>query len=419
MNRTVGGKPRAGKTKRCVVWVIEQLRTQPRTRPIVTNMALELHPWVDGKGVARRGLLRVLQDKYGETFNAEQRIYLLKHEEVARFYSIRPIVSQDEDVERQIEIVPKQEMWKFDANKYPGADFAIDESEIYFPSDSIDPQSRSKEDKEALQWAKQAGRGGDHALFISQNLAWISPRIRGTCQECWWMTNHVHISWGMFRRPDRITQETYADALGPQATRSLEWLTKTTFNYSREEIDSSYNTATGVGVTGNSAADIGQRAKGLHWSFIPAGIVALGIVACIGLIGFKKVVQAAFNGQQNGAKQAAGILPGQTNGTGLENAEFTKLQKAVEQLMAQQGTRPIASGVSNLRAQVVKSAPVVAPEIVIGITRGQTTIVTLDDGTQFEAKHIEETGRELAIDGVIYKRGAGKMPQDKAIQGKL
>jgi len=210
MNRTCGGKQRAGKTKRVMMWIIEQLRSH--RRPIVVHMALKMQPWVDGKGKAHKGLLRTLQDKYGETFDAERRIYILSPEETPRFYAIRPHVPKDEWEPVEILTVPKSDMWGFDANKYPGCCYVIDEAEVYFPGPAVDSSRSNKEDGEVLQWAKQSARGGDDAIFISQNLVWISIKLRKSCQECWWMINQVHIPFSIFRRPDKITQQTYCNS---------------------------------------------------------------------------------------------------------------------------------------------------------------------------------------------------------------
>ena len=68
MMRAVIGVKGAGKSKFATIRLIEELRSS--TRAIVTNLALEFQPWVDAKGVARPGLLRVLQDTYGSNFDA-------------------------------------------------------------------------------------------------------------------------------------------------------------------------------------------------------------------------------------------------------------------------------------------------------------------------------------------------------------
>lgn len=404
MNRCVGGKPRAGKTKRAVVWIVEQLRSH--RRPIVTNMALKLGPWVDGKGKAHKGLLRTLQDRYGETYDAERRIYILSHEEVRRFYAIRPMIPKDEWEARTVETVPRYDMWKFDANKYPGCCYVIDEAEVYFPSQSVNATTSAHEDVEILQWAKQAGRGGDDALFISQNIVWISKKLRGTCQECWQMVNHVHVNFGFFRRPDRITEETFANCPPNQGEERLKY---TTMYYDKEDIEGSYNTAEGVGVTGNTSADIGQKAKGLHWGWIPAGIVGIGIFALIGLMAFKATVTAAFNRQQKGAKDQVSAQLGQgANGKMVQSTQaFSEIWKALSELKT---NRVLVAPAVEVRKPVVRE--------IVGWAKGTAGFAcALPNGHSFMAKNVEDMGNEAVIDGVLYKIVSGRASEEKGSEG--
>jgi len=410
MNRSCGGKPRAGKTKRMVIWVEEQLRLH--RRPIVTNMAIKLHPWVDGKGKPHKGLLRTLQDKYGETFDAERRIYLLKHEEVPRFYGIRPEIPDDESEPVVIKEVPRSDMWKFNSNEYSNCCYVIDEAEVYFPSAAVDAQRANHENPELLQWAKQAGRGGDDAVFLSQNLTWISIKLRKTCQECWWMVNHAHIPFSIFRRPDHITEETYMNCPPGQGE---VYLRKTKLTYSREEIEGCYNTAEGVGVTGNSAADIGQRAKGIHWAWIPAGILVIAIAAMFGL----RAVGAAVKGslahrgasyvkattRTNALGQVVSLEPGKDGFTDEQRATlFSVFGKMTNYL----GTPPAG----NLTSKDTSKKIVVTETnlTVIGLVDGsQGRVVCLSDGSSFLAGQVNEYGRELQIDGIWYRRGEGQV----------
>jgi len=412
MNRSCGGKPRAGKTKRLVIWVEEQLRAHKR--PIVTNMALKLQPWVDGKGKAHKGLIRTLMDKYGETFDAERRIYLLKHEEVPRFYGIRPIIPEDSWEPVKIEEVPRSDMWKIDTNKYPGVCYVIDEAEVYFPSAAVDAQRANHENPELLQWAKQAGRAGDDAIFLSQNLTWISIKLRKTCQECWWMVNHAHIPFSIFRRPDHITEETYMNC---PPTPGEVYLRKTKLAYNREEIEGCYNTAEGVGVTGNSAADIGQRAKGLHWSFIPAGVIAIALLGGFGLKVFGDMVKAGMGGQLKPAVVATSKTNAQGKVVSLEVGSdgFTEEQRSTLFAVFGKMTNYLGSQVKTQEVGKVAGHPTETNLTVVALVNGSAgTAVGLSDGSTFLASgKVQEYGRELLIDGVWYRRGKGEVAEVK------
>lgn len=398
MNYGIGGKPRAGKTKRCVLWVDEVLRGQPG-KAIVTNMALKMEPWVDGKGKAHKGLLRSLKDKYGETYDAERRVYLMTNEETRQFWRLRPVIPRDEWEPRKLEVVPRSDIWLFDANKYPGCVYIIDEAEVFFPGPSYNQEMYKAEDVQLIQWAKQAGRGGDDALFLTQNLTWLSPRLRSTLQEYRFMTNHVHINFMVFRRPDRITEDTLAH--WPMKDKDSILKTTTLF-YDREYIEGIYNTAEGVAVTGNSAADIGQRAKGLHWAWMPGAIVGCGLLALLGLLGCKSAVQAAFNRQQSGARSAATQT---AHGASGSNAPVTV---AVDDLW--KAIRRLETG---RVSQVTTSVPVLKlrpPELaLIGYTKGTAGYAcVLTNGQVFMAREVKELGNELLVDGVFYHKARGQ-----------
>lgn len=379
-------------------------------------MAIKMHPWVDGKGKAHKGLLRTLQDKYGETFDAERRIYLLKHEEVPRFYGIRPEIPDDQDEPVVIKEVPRSDMWKFNSNEYSNCCYVIDEAEVYFPSAAVDAQRANHENPELLQWAKQAGRGGDDAIFLSQNLTWISIKLRKTCQECWWMVNHAHIPFSIFRRPDHITEETYMNCPPGQGE---VYLRKTKLTYNREEIEGCYNTAEGVGVTGNSAADIGQRAKGIHWAWIPAGIVVIAIAAMFGL----RAVGAAVKGSLAGRGSAYVKATTRTNAQGqvvsLEPGRdgFTDEQRATLFAVFGKMTNWFTSKdiSTNTKPVLQTGYPTETNLTVVALVKGtQGTAVGLSDGSTFLAEgKVGDFGRELLIDGVWYRRGKGEEVKQK------
>jgi len=83
--------------------------------------------------------------------------------------------------------------------------------------------------------------------------------LRGVAQECEWYTNHRHARLGPFRQSDKITRKVYAQVPPGESETPLA---KETVQYEREDIDGSYDTAAGVGVSGNSAADIGASLFG-------------------------------------------------------------------------------------------------------------------------------------------------------------
>jgi len=390
--RFFGGKPRGGKTKGAVLWMIEMLRTTHM--PIVTNAAIRLHPWVDGKGVPRRGLLEMLRRRYGKTFDAERRIYFLKHEEVRRFYGIRPIIPSDPDLPATIEIVPVQAdgTWKFDANKYPGCVQIVDEAHVYFPGMAVAKQKGMSVTPELLGWGSQAGRCGDRCVFISQVLMNVDKQLRGVAQDCTWFTNHRHCRLGPFRQSDKITSKIYAQVPPGESETPLA---KETIQYEREDIDGSYDTAAGVGVSGNSAADIGERAKGLPTWFIPVLVGA----ACVAMLffywGIQKAVKVAF---AMDAKEKPKVVA--TVGSNAPPA----LSLASVGIPAFAAPR-LPQTLPESKSRRVEKPGTVNTNRVVAFSRGKAgTAVTFGDGITILAQDFKEIGREYFVDGVIYPR---------------
>lgn len=331
MIRFVVGKMRGGKTKRLVIWIIEMLRTT--NLPIVTNAALELKPWVDGAGVARPGLLKVLERKYNTTFDAERRIVLISNEEVKRFYAIRPRIPRDDWEPREILTVPVDPsgQWRFDARKYSSCCYGIDEAHVYFPGAAV--SADYKPSPELLGWASQCGRMGDQCLFLTQVPENVNKRLRTQSQECWVMTNHRHNSMGfLFRQPDQISEVVYAQT--PPGPGEKPMRMGMVF-YKRHEIDSSYNTSAGVGVVGATSADIGRKARGLPWYTFPIGVLLAGWLFWWAWGYVSKVASMALQGEKRAPTQIAGSTNASAPtavafGTNSQGTEiFTKAQVSV------------------------------------------------------------------------------------------
>lgn len=304
MIRFFCGKQRGGKTKRVVIWLIEILRT---TRyPIVTNLALELGPWVDGAGVARRGLLRVLQDRYGTDFDAKRRLTIIEDvKELRRFYSYRPRIPSNtwDNVEMLRLPEPADGKFRFDGDRYPGVVYMLDEVHMVFPGMNMNAPKEDRMSVEAVEYASQAGRCGDLVFAISQVPNNVDVKFRGQAQECHWLTNHVHLQLGPFRQPDRISYRVYSST--PPAAGE-QWLARGLVRYRRDDIESCYNTSRGAAVQGTTAADIGRRAKGAPFWAIGL-LIALIMFAAWGVYyGATASARAYF--RMKGGKPSSGVV---------------------------------------------------------------------------------------------------------------
>lgn len=280
MIRFVSGKPGAGKTLYSVLALVEELRTT--TRFIVTNMALEMKPWVDGGGKARKGLLASLEDVYGSTFEAEERIHFLKDSEVKQFYLVRPRwVPEEQRV--AVERLELQDDKRFRMGKgVAGTCYFIDEAHEFYPASEWQDVART-----TLSWASQQRRAGDDCYFLSQVIGNVAKPLRGVSQECVMLVNHRLQSIAMFRQPDMLSYRVYSSTPpGP----SEHWLKAGKVQCKRDFVYGIYNTSKGVGVNANTKADIGVRAKGLHWSALIWIVVALFLA----VLGVNKGLQGAI-----------------------------------------------------------------------------------------------------------------------------
>lgn len=376
MLRFITGKTGGGKTQFAVGKVIDALRETKM--PIVTNMALRLDPWVNGRGDPYKGLIRTLQDKFGDDFDARRRIHFLTDDrQIERFFAVRPLVPEDKDEPVKVLEVPRSEdgRWHFDGTKYPPCVFIIDEGHEYWPQ-----KEWQRLGKETESWASQNRRSGDECYIITQEAELVAKPFRRQSLECYWMVNHGYRALMMFRQPELIKYSLY---LSTPPTPSEPHLRMGTLGYPRGFLQGCYDTASGAGVAGG-AADIGRKIKGLPWWSSILIVIGLLIASGFALSGCVNIVAATIR---------------------------NKAPKVPEQIVA-----PMAK----LMPQVTNSAPapVVAPSPVfipeLPRVEAQTNVVTgyaisgkggavvFDDGSRLMADRVKVMGREIAVDGIIY-----------------
>jgi len=403
MNVFYSGLPRSGKTKAAVIWMLGRLRHY--RRPIVTNVALELKPWVDGKGVSRPGLLWILRERYGSTFDAERRLCFLDYEQVRRFYAVRPVIPGDfgaaDGVALKARTVlhiddPGEGDWLFDANKYPACDYIIDEAHVFWPSQGMPSFKVRPVTAECLGYMSQAGRGGDEVLILTQVLTNVNVKLRTLSQECHWFTNRAHMVFGPWRQSDKITEHVYSST--PPGAGEIP-LKRTALSYNRWDIESSYDTAKGVGVTGNAVADIGVRARG--W---PMWTIALIIAACaFGFLGFTIGVKKA-------ASYALGI------GGGKKKAEppvklFSPAQvEALKRMLSEARLVSMTNQVSVLSVVVSNNSSFKVPEASGWSQVGSNRFVVFpkDGSAAVYGRKLIVRGSHIMLDEADFVLSAGK-----------
>lgn len=265
------GKPGGGKTLYAVTELIRELRSTNRC--VVTNMAIRLHPWIDGSGVPREGLKAVLQRLYHQDYDVEKRVHLLQDEQVKTFFMYRWRINYQGDVE-QWQPVEKGDN-RFRVEGAWGCFYIIDEVHEFFGT-----RNWKETGSLALSWASQSRRSGDDAILISQACENVDVALRRVSQECIWVINHRHLAASIFRQPDMITFGKYAQTPPKKGDSCLH---RGRLKYDKRDIFSSYDTAAGVGVAGKGA-DIGKRARGLHWAWFP--LFGLGALLAV-MFGYK------------------------------------------------------------------------------------------------------------------------------------
>lgn len=392
----VAGKPGNGKSL-FAAWLII-LELVFGRRPIVTNLALRLHPWVDGKGKARKGLIRFLEDEYGESFDAARRVLLLDDTQVKRFYAYRPLIPPLEGEERQIHVIPQADDGRFRFTPdLPGCFQVVDEIHEHFGARDWQTTGR-----EALSWGSQHRRAGDEMYAVTQVVNNVEKQFRGISQECIIMVNHGFRTVGMFRQPNIITLRVYSTT--PPAPMEVPMRFER-LKFNRQKVYEVYDTASGVGVTGRKA-DIGTKAKGWPWwtviLLVLGGMVGLWLLIKVYFVGVKHVAKMSMPGMKRAAAEVATpMLPTNSAAKKAKSYDVVTIPQAgsVGELSGAVRVDP------RIKPAVKKTKDEEEWELVAGLAQGSAGwSVTLANGVQFRAKSVIESGPELNIDGHIYRR---------------
>lgn len=307
MIKFVVGKPGGGKSLYAVVKLIEELRSSNRC--IITNLALKMEPWVDGKGIARKGLLRTLKDKYGDEFDAHRRIVLLDDQKVRKFFLYRRRINYQGEIE-ELEVQTRKERVG-DGNKVYERFFLEGSWGCYYVIDEVHEFYNSRMWTETgtlvLSWASQSRRSGDDALLLTQHPDFVETNLKKAAQECTVLVNHRLMSASIFRQPDMISFRDYAVVPPKRGDPSMR---SGKLEFKRQEIYGCYDTAAGVGVSG-SVADIGKRASGLHWSFFPLTAIAIIMMLAFGCRHINQTVLPKLVAYPNFGQGAKKLIPQQ------------------------------------------------------------------------------------------------------------
>jgi len=412
------GKPGAGKGLVAMKEIIDELRLSKR--PIVTNLAVRLHPWVSGAYVPQQGLLSFLHRTYGTTFNAEKRIRILSDDEMRTFYLFR----LGYDLPSTKDSKGRVESFDVASLTDSGVFYVLDE--VWKTMGARDWQDTGKG---LLFYNAQHRKLGDEVYLCTQSFRQVDTAVRQVAQDYLHVRNHGFERLGVFRQPNVFTVSYYQDPPGTSGSPSLM---KKTFRLDREGIASCYDTSAGVGVGGGRAADVGARKSGLafSWIFVFAVIalvlVAGGVHYGRKTLGFvltgkwdvgapaEKITRPAAVGAP--APQIVGNFAHQPDATGHAITHSQNLPA-----VSPEATAVVRPGPASLtRAGGIPSIPAQTDVFLTGVIAfGQTAAVMLSDGSSYKMTDpaVElVTEKFVVIYGRLYKwptRPIGSVLADK------
>ncbi len=322
----ITGKPRNGKGLFVADWRVRELRETDR--PIITNFAEELHPWVTGKGVPQRGLLDFLQRKYGTTFNAENRIFKLTSQQAKQFFLYRAYKdgSTDEQGRPKYKLVEarghyevtkdgKQRLVGFNVDDFGLAwlqpqFYNIDECGRFWSS-----RTWQQTGDALFFYDEQHGKLGDTALLTCQHTKQIDPGVYRVAQDFRVCRSLSLLRLGKFRQGSGFKVHLFEDP-PPLSGERQKAMDTEKFQGDFKGLAQTYDTTGGVGIGQRLAGDVGQVKRGFPmWSLWVGAVVGL-VLLWFGLrYGLRAISRKAVDAVGLGAVVAAPSAPAGTNST--------------------------------------------------------------------------------------------------------
>jgi Zonular occludens toxin (Zot) len=285
----ITGKPGGGKGLLSMQQIVDEL-VQGK-RHVICNTPVRIKPWIFGDGKPMIGLQYYLVKKYGKDYDCEKRVHILDDDQIAAFFLWR--VVDGKLVKAEAETTKNKDgdekVLGFDttlASHSGGVLYVVDEAWKFYSS-----RSWQKTGEGALFYSAQHRHFGDDVFIVTQHTKQIDPAIQRVAQDFWVVKNHSKMSIGIFRQPDIFSVAIYDQA--PTGAQ-MEPMTRKVFTLDKKGLAQTYDTSSGVGLTGRFAADVGGRKKGLPWWGIIVVIIGIGLVLWYVLLGAGKLVGHAF-----------------------------------------------------------------------------------------------------------------------------
>jgi len=302
------GKPGGGKGLLSMRTLEREL--QETQRPIITNLPIELLPWVNGKGIPQLGLYAYLDFKHGKRFGAEWRVRRVSDEQIAEFFAWRVVgtgkrarlIRVHTDLKRKKDGTEGSiAEFSTKAHALGGHLYLIDEAWKFWGS---------REWKETgagvLFYTAQHRHFGDDVFFVTQQTAQMETALHRVAQEYWVVRNRSMLRVGMFRQPDDFRCSVFDSQSSRQPMQQFS------FKLDRKGLAQAYDTSAGVGLSGRMAADVGKAHKGVSfkWLVVACCLIPLGAYGFLrgGLVAAKHKLSTVISpgiGQTNSLQHRA------------------------------------------------------------------------------------------------------------------
>jgi len=259
------------------------------SRVVVTDMAIRMGPWLRqvesrspwAKGSKNKfkpelGLLGYLMETYGQTFQAEDRVFILPERDAKEFYLRRYSVTDGVWIEYDSVRDDKGLVESFKTDKPTfGCLYVMDECWR-----TLGARQWQTTGKGTIFYAAQHRKLADEWFLISQHSKQIDVAMRQLAQDYWVVRNHSKLKVGFFRQPEIFTVNVYSSAPS-DGTGGVTPMETKVFRLDKRGLGGCYDTAAGTGVLGGGAADLNERKNGRpFWALI---LILCGLVSLLWL----------------------------------------------------------------------------------------------------------------------------------------
>jgi len=274
MIEMICGLPGAGKGVYSTIRVIEELRNSDR--PIITNFALELRPWIRRLGRRRtraeKGLRQHLLDEYGEDYDVLNRVHILDDAEIAKFYEWR-VDENKKLIQINVHRDKDGTISKIDELQWSSTQpclYLIDEAWKFYGS-----RNWQKNDKGFQFYNAQHRKASDDLIITVQTAGQVDKQLRALVQQYHSLVNHKHRKVFIFKQPNIISVVHSNEP--PDGNKSTLTAMPKIIKFTSDGIGSCFDTAKGAGVQGQGA-DIERKTKGLPWWGIILMVIGIGFL---------------------------------------------------------------------------------------------------------------------------------------------